>query len=144
MNTGLPHTVVLAGGSVLVRQTLAAKLQEVLLEHSLCFDFFCPATPQDLADTPANGRHLLWLNPEDTTARLVHMAWRDQLHELQRHYQSLHANEANVLEQAVYALINGQVQAMKRPEIEGRWQGLCECCADPACEQKLFGRLLQG
>jgi hypothetical protein len=137
------RTVVLTGGSVRARQSLAAKLQQTLLAQSLAFDFFCPATPQDLADTPANGRHLLWLNPEDTTARLVHMGWRDQLHELQRHYQSLHANEANVLEQAVYALINGQVQAMKRPEIEGRWQGVCECCADPACEQKLFGRLLQ-
>jgi len=138
------RTVVLTGGSVRARQSLAAKLQQTLLAQSLAFDFFCPATPQDLADTPANGRHLLWLNPEDTTARLVHMGWRDQLHELQRNYQSLHANEANVLEQAVYALINGQVQAMKRPEIEGRWQGVCECCADPACEQKLFGRLLQG
>jgi hypothetical protein len=137
------RTVVLTGGSVRARQSLAAKLQQTLLAQSLAFDFFCPATPQDLADTPANGRHLLWLNPEDTTARLVHMGWRDQLHELQRNYQSLHANEANVLEQAVYALINGQVQAMKRPEIEGRWQGVCECCADPACEQKLFGRLLQ-
>ena len=143
MNTGLQRTVVLAGGSVKARQTLAARLQEVLLEQSLCFDFFCPATPQDLADTPAHGRHLLWNNSEDTTARLIHNAWRDQLHDLQRNYQSLHAGNDAVLQQAVYALVNGQVDAMKRPEIEARWQGLCECCADPACEQTLFGRLLQ-
>lgn|GEM_PF-1054742 len=143
MNTGLQRTVVLTGGSVKARQTLAAKLQEVLLEQSLCFDFFCPSTPQDLADTPAHGRHLLWNNPDETTARLIHNAWRDQLHVLQRNYQSLHADSESVLQQAVYALVNGKVEAMKRPEIEARWRGLCECCADPACEQKLFGRLLQ-
>ena len=144
MNAFLQRTVVLTGGSVRARQSLAAKLQETLLGQSLAFDFFCPATPQDLADTPANGRHLLWHNPDDTTSRLIQNAWRDQLHELQRNYQSLHADNDKVIEQAVYALINGQVKAMKRPEIEGRWQGLCECCADPTCEQKLFGRLLQG
>jgi hypothetical protein len=137
------RTVVLTGGSVRARQSLATKLQQTLLGQSLAFDFFCPATPQDLADTPAHGRHLLWRNPLDTAAADSHEAWRTQLHELQRNYQSLHADNDAVLEQAVYALLNGQVEAMKRPEIEARWRGLCECCADPACEQQLFSRLLQ-
>ena len=144
MNSASQRTVVLAGGNVNARQSLASKLQEVLLEQSLCFDFFCPATPLDLADTPAHGRHLLWNNPDDSTARLTHNAWRDQLHDLQRNYQSLHASNVSVVEQAVYALVNGQIDALKRPETQASWLGLCECCADPACEQKLFGRLLQG
>ena len=143
MNAISQRTVVLTGGSVRARQSLAAKLQHTLLAQSLAFDFFCPATPQDLADTPANGRHLLWRNPQDTASTDSHEGWRTQLHELQRNYQSLHADNETVVEQAVYALVNGQAQAMQRPELAGRWQGLCECCADPACEQKLFGRLLQ-
>jgi hypothetical protein len=143
VNTAAPRTVVLAGGNVMARQSLATKLQQTLLGQSLEMDFFCPATPQDLAHTPANARHLLWNNPDDTTTGLVHNAWRDQLHELQRAYQTLHADNASVMQQAVYALVQGFAQALARPEIQGRWQGLCECCADPACEQKLFGRLLQ-
>ena len=144
MNAILQRTVVLTGGSVRARQSLAAKLQETLLSQSLAFDFFCPATPQDLVDTPANGRHLLWNNPDDTTTGLIQNAWRDQLHELQRNYQSLHADNDNVIEQAVFALINGQVNAMTRPDVSVGRQWVCECCADPACEQQLFGRLLQG
>ena len=143
MSRDAPHTVVLAGGNIFARQSLAAKLQSSLLKQSLEMDFFCPATPQDLAHTPAKAKHLLWNNPDDTTTGLVHIAWRDQLHELQRAYQTLHADNASVMQQAVYALVQGLSQTMARPEIQGRWQGLCECCADPACEQKLFGRLLQ-
>ncbi|MSQ66470.1 MAG: hypothetical protein EXR37_09190 [Limnohabitans sp.] len=144
MSTTSQRTVVLAGGNVTARQSLATKLQTSLLSQSLEMEFFCPATPQDLAHTPADARHLLWRNPEDTACTSAHNGWRDQLHELQRAYQSLHAGSESVLQQAVFALVNGQIEAMKRPEIAGRRQGLCECCADPACEQKLFGRLLQG
>ena len=143
MSTATQRTVVLAGGNVIARQSLAAKLQSSLLKQSLEMEFFCPATPQDLAHTPAHARHLLWRNPKDSTAADTHQNWRDQLHGLQRNYQSLHADNETVVEQAVYALVNGQAQAMQRPELAGRWQGLCECCADPACEQKLFGRVLQ-
>jgi len=143
VNSASQRTVVLAGGNVTARQSLASKLQTRLLSQSLDMDFFCPVTPQDLAHTPANARHLLWRNPADSVCTSTHDSWRDQLHELQRAYQSLHADGESVLQQAVYALINGQINALKRPETQSRWQGLCECCADPACEQKLFGRLLQ-
>jgi hypothetical protein len=144
VNSASQRTVVLAGGNVNARQSLASRLQTSLLSQSLDMDFFCPATPQDLAHTPANARHLLWRNPADTACTAAHDGWRDQLHELQRAYQSLHADNESVLQQAVYALVNGQIDAMKRPVAEASWLGLCECCADPACEQKLFGRLLQG
>jgi len=144
VNPTTQRTVVLAGGSVRARQTLAAKLQHSLLGKSLVFDFFCPASPLDLADTPANGRPLLWRNPQDATSTVMHEDWRQQLHTLQRNYQSLHADNEAVVQQAVYALLDGQVEAMKRPDIQAQWKGLCECCADPTCEQQLFGRLLQG
>jgi feruloyl-CoA synthase len=85
-----------------------------------------------------------WRNPQDTSAADSHEAWRTQLHELQRNYQSLHADNDHVIEQAVFALINGQVNAMTRPDVSVGRQWVCECCADPACEQQLFGRLLQG
>lgn len=143
MNLAPQRTVVLAGESVSTRQSLIAELQNALWRESLAFDFLCPAEPHSLADMPAKATYLLWRLADHPTSSLIHQAWRAQLHELQRPYQTLHADKENVLQKAVFALTNGQHSALSRPPIESRWQGVCECCADPACEQRLFGRLLQ-
>jgi hypothetical protein len=144
VSTGLLRLVVLAGSNLTARQSLAAKLQAVLLEQTLAFDFLCPAIPQDLKLTPADARYVLWRSPLDDKADESHNAWRTQLHELQRAYQTVHGDDATVFQQTLFALSQGLPLSSAREEIQGRWQGLCECCADPACEQKLFGRLLQG
>jgi hypothetical protein len=137
------RTVVLVGQSVSARQSLIAALQTALLRESLAFDFLCPAEPHGLADTPAKAIHLLWRLPDLPTSPPAHHAWRAQLHELQRPYQTLHADKENVLQQALFALVNGRQTGLARPPMDSRWQGVCECCADPECEQRLFGRLLQ-
>ena len=144
MSTDAPHTVVLAGGSLASRQALANQLQQHL--HTLSPDciFICPASPQALSLAPANAKYLLWRDTQDSGSNDSHNAWRTQLHTLQRPYQSLQADPQTLFQQAVYALTPGLSKASARAEITGRWQGLCECCADPACEQKLFDRLLQG
>ena len=144
MSIVLQRRVVLAGGSLTARQTLAAKLYACLLEQSLTFDFLCPAIPQDLKLTPADARYVLWRNSQDTVTEESQNAWRTQLHVLQLAYQTVHGDDATVFQQTLFALTQGLSSSSAREEIQGRWQGLCECCADPACEQKLFGRLLQG
>ncbi len=143
MSTGLLRQVVLAGGNLTARQSLAARLQAALLEQSLAFDFYCPASPQDLSHAPADARYLLWRHLQDNNGDESHNAWRTQLHQLQRAYQTVHGDQETFVQQALFALVQGLPSASARQEIQGRWQGVCECCADPACEQKLFGRLLQ-
>jgi hypothetical protein len=115
VNNTAQRTVVLAGESVTARQSLIAKLHNVLLSQSLAFDFLCPQSPAALLDMPA----------------------------LERPYQTLHADNDQVLQQAVFALVNGHQSTLARPQTDSKWQDMCECCADPACEQRLFGRLLQ-
>lgn len=137
------RTVVLAGESVSDRQSLIAKLQNTLWDHSLSFDFLCPQSPLALVDMPSQAKYLLWKNPTKVSAQTDQDDWRCQLHELQRPYQTLHADSGQVLQQAVFALVNGQESTLARPQIASQWQDLCECCADPSCEQRLFGRLLQ-
>ena len=143
MNRIAERTVVLVGQSVSARQSLIAELQNALWRESLAFDFLCPAEPHSLADMPAKATYLLWRLADHTTSSLIHHAWRAQLHELQRPYQTLHADKENVLQQALFALVNGRQTGLARPPMDSRWQGVCECCADPECEQRLFGRLLQ-
>lgn len=143
MNNTAQPTVVLAGESVTARQSLIVKLQNVLLSQSLSFDFLCPQSPAALLDMPAQAKYLLWKKPAKTFASSVQDDWRHQLHALERPYQTLHADNDQVLQQAVFALVNGQQSALARPQTDSKWQDMCECCADPACEQRLFGRLLQ-
>jgi hypothetical protein len=35
-------------------------------------------------------------------------------------------------------------QGLGRQALPVRWQGVCETCSDPDCEQRLFSGLLQG
>jgi hypothetical protein len=137
------QTVVLAGGDLSTRQQLAHQLQRCLPSAEGQLVFLCPAQPEDLKHTPASALYLLWRNPQDNVSNHRVNHWREQLHLLERPYQSLQADQASLLQQAVYALAPGLQGASARPEILGRWQGVCECCADPACEQRLFARLLQ-
>jgi hypothetical protein len=143
VNNIAQRTVVLAGESVSARQSLIAKLQNALLSQSLSFNFLCPPSPVALMDMPAQAKYLLWKHPAKPTSSPEQDDWRLQLHALERPYQTLHADNDQVLQQAVFALMNGQSSALARPQTDNKWQGLCECCADPACEQRLFGRLLQ-
>ena len=144
MNNKAAHTVVLAGGAVQTRQQLAKQLQLHLSNATASCVVSCPASPQELVNAPADARYLLWRNPQDETPDPAHQAWREQLHALQRPYQSVLADAHSLLQQALYALAPGGSASSARPQVQRHWQGLCECCADPACEQQLFGRLLQG
>jgi hypothetical protein len=137
------RTVVLTGESVSDRASLIDKLQKVLCSQSLSFDFLCPQSPLALLDMPSQAKHLLWKNPTKAASHSDLDDWRRQLHELQRPYQTLHADSVQVLQQAVFALLNGKDSSLARPQSARQWQDLCECCADPACEQQLFSRLLQ-
>ncbi|MFM7801384.1 MAG: hypothetical protein ACKO69_04440 [Limnohabitans sp.] len=136
-------TVVLAGESVNARQSLVTKLQIILRSQSLSFDFRCPSSPLALQDMPTQAQFFLWKKPALALASIGQEDWRDQLHAMNLPYQTLHADNGQALQQVVFALLNGQNNALSRPEVTSKWQGLCECCADPGCEQRLFGRLLQ-
>ena len=36
------------------------------------------------------------------------------------------------------------LEGLARKALPERWQGVCETCSDPDCEQRLFSGLLQG
>ena len=45
---------------------------------------------------------------------------------------------------AMTSAMASDLEGLARKAMPVRWQGVCETCSDPDCEQRLFSGLLQG
>ncbi|NBY33412.1 MAG: hypothetical protein EBQ68_05105 [Betaproteobacteria bacterium] len=104
-----------------------------------------------------SSRILLCVNPEDTTNA---QAWRAMLLAQGLSFQVIHGNGEALVSQCLLAIMPpdgsspsgfamttqaaSAPQGLGRQALPVRWQGVCETCSDPDCEQRLFSGLLQG
>jgi hypothetical protein len=153
--------IVLLGLSPHRLQHLAAALGPPLKQIAPNWTLHTPHhSPQsDSAWTPPSlsSRILLCVNPEDAVNA---QAWRAILLAQGLSFQVIHGNGEALVSQCLLAILPpdgfspsglamtsqaaSALQGLARQALPVRWQGVCETCSDPDCEQRLFSGLLQG
>jgi hypothetical protein len=140
--------IVLLGLSPHRLQQLAAGLGPALTQFAPNWTLHTPHhSPQsDSAWTPPSlsSRILLCVNPEDAANA---QAWRAILLAQGLPFQVIHGVGEALVAQCLLAVLPPDVSStagLARQALPVRWQGLCETCSDPDCEQRLFSGLLQG
>ena len=88
-----------------------------------------------------SSRILLCVNPEDAGNA---QTWRAILLAQGLPFQVIHGIGQELVTQCLLAILPPALQGFARQELPVRWQGVCETCSDPDCEQRLFSGLLQG
>ena len=91
-----------------------------------------------------SSRILLCVNPEDAA---IAQAWRAMLLAQGLSFQVIHGNGEALVSQCLLAILppdGFSPSGLARQALPVRWQGVCETCSDPDCEQRLFSGLLQG
>jgi hypothetical protein len=104
-----------------------------------------------------SSRILLCVNPEDAA---IAQAWRATLLAQGLPFQVIHGIAEALVAQCFLAILPpdgfspsgfamptqaaSALQGLARQALPVRWQGICETCSDPDCEQRLFSGLLQG
>ena len=137
--------IVLLGLSPHCLQQLAAGLGPALKQLAPNWTLHTPHHPpqSDSAWTPPSlsSRILLCVNPEDAAKA---QAWRAILLAQGLPFQVIHGIGQELVTQCLLAILPPALQGFARQELPVRWQGVCETCSDPDCEQRLFSGLLQG
>jgi hypothetical protein len=153
--------IVLLGLSPHRLQQLAAALGPALKQFAPNWTLHTPHhSPQsDSAWTPPSlsSRILLCVNPEDAADA---QAWRAILLAQSLPFQVIHGTAEALVAQCLLAILPpdgsspsgldmttqaaSALQGLARQALPVRWQGVCETCSDPDCEQRLFSGLLQG
>jgi hypothetical protein len=148
--------IVLLGLSPHRLQQLAAALGPSLKQLAPNWTLHTPHHPPqgDSAWTPPSSpsRILLCVNPEDAA---IAQAWRAILLAQGLPFQVIHGTAEALATQCLMAVLppdgvspSGLAMttqaASARQALPVRWQGVCETCSDPDCEQRLFSGLLQG
>jgi hypothetical protein len=140
--------IVLLGLSTHRLQQLAAALGPALKQFSPNWTLHTPHdSPQsDSAWTPPSlsSRILLCVNPEDAA---IAQAWRATLLAQGLSFQVVHGIVEALVAQCFLAILppdGFSPSGFARQALPVRWQGVCETCSDPDCEQRLFSGLLQG
>ena len=153
--------IVLLGLSPHRLQQLAAALGQALTQLAPSWTLHTPHhSPQsDSAWTPPSlsSRILLCVNPEDAA---IAQAWRATLLAQGLPFQVIHGISEALVAQCLMAILPPEgvspsgfamttqaspaLQGLARQALPVRWQGVCETCSDPDCEQRLFSGLLQG
>jgi hypothetical protein len=140
--------IVLLGLSPHRLQQLAAALGQALKQFAPNWTLHTPHhTPQsDSAWTPPSlsSRILLCVNPEDAANA---QAWRAILLVQGLPFQVIHGIAEELVAQCLMAILppdGFSPSGLARQALPVRWQGVCETCSDPDCEQRLFSGLLQG
>ena len=153
--------IVLLGLSPHRLQQLAAALGPALTQLAPNWTLHTPHRPYQSEPvwTPpsVSSRILLCVNPEDTTNA---QAWRAMLLAQGLSFQVIHGNGEALVSQCLLAILPpdgvspsgfamtsqaaSALQGLARQALPVRWQGVCETCSDPDCEQRLFSGLLQG
>ncbi len=116
-------------------------------------------TQSQTAWTPPSlsSRILLCVNPEDAGNA---QTWRAILLAQGLPFQVIHGIGQELVTQCLLALLPpdcfnpsgfamtsamaSDLEGLARKAMPVRWQGMCETCSDPDCEQRLFSGLLQG
>ena len=88
-----------------------------------------------------SSRILLCVNPEDAGNA---QTWRAILLAQGLPFQVIHGIGQELVTQCLLAILPPALQGLARKAMPVRWQGVCETCSDPDCEQRLFSGLLQG
>ena len=153
--------IVLLGLSPHCLQQLASGLGPALKQLAPNWTLHTPHHPpqSDSAWTPPSlsSRILLCVNPEDAGNA---QAWRAILLAQGLPFQVIHGTAVALVAQCLLALLPpdcfnpsgfamtsamvSTLEGLARKALPVRWQGLCETCSDPDCEQRLFSGLLQG
>ncbi len=137
--------IVLLGLSPHRLQHLSEALGPALKQFAPHWTLHTPHHPpqSDSAWTPPSlsSRILLCVNPEDAAKA---QAWRAILLAQGLPFQVIHGIGQELVTQCLLAILPPALQGFARQELPVRWQGVCETCSDPDCEQRLFSGLLQG
>ena len=91
-----------------------------------------------------SSRILLCTSPEDAPNA---QAWRANLLVQGLPFQVIHGIGQELVKQCLLAILPPDCfnpSGLARQELPVRWQGVCETCSNPDCEQRLFSGLLQG
>ena len=153
--------IVLLGLSPPRLQHLAAAIGPALTQFAPNWTLHTPldAPLSHAAWTPPSlsSRILLCTSPEDAPNA---QAWRANLLAQGLPFQVIHGIGQELVKQCLLAILPpdgfspsgfamtsamaSDLEGLARKAMPVRWQGVCETCSDPDCEQRLFSGLLQG
>ena len=163
--------IVLLGLSQPRLQHLATALEPVLKAFAPSATLHIPLNHLDWTPPSLSSRILLCVNPEDAGNA---QTWRAILLAQGLPFQVIHGIGQELVTQCLLALLPpdcfnpsgfamtsamastlpsgfamtsamaSTLEGLARKARPERWQGLCETCSDPDCEQRLFSGLLQG
>ena len=133
--------IVLLGLSPPRLQHLATALEPALKAFAPRTTLYIPQSQTAWTPPSLSSRIFLCVNPE---AAGNAQTWRAILLAQGLPFQVIHGIGQELVTQCLLAILPPALQGFARQELPVRWQGVCETCSDPDCEQRLFSGLLQG
>ncbi len=133
--------IVLLGLTQSRLQHLATALEPALKAFAPRTTLYIPQSQTAWTPPSLSSRILLCVNPEDAGNA---QTWRAILLAQGLPFQVIHGIGQELVTQCLLAILPPALQGFARQELPVRWQGVCETCSDPDCEQRLFSGLLQG
>ena len=138
-------------------QHLATALEPALKAFAPRTTLYIPQSQTAWTPPSLSSRILLCINPEDAANA---QAWRAILLAQGLPFQVIHGIGQELVKQCLLAILppdgfspsgfamtsamTSDLEGLARQALPVRWQGMCETCSDPDCEQRLFSGLLQG
>ena len=138
-------------------QHLATALEPALKAFAPRTTLYIPQSQTAWTPPSLSSRILLCVNPEDAGNA---QTWRAILLAQGLPFQVIHGIGQELVTQCLLALLPpdcfnpsgfamtsamaSDLEGLARKAMPVRWQGVCETCSDPDCEQRLFSGLLQG
>ena len=132
--------IVLLGLTQSRLQHLATALEPALKAFAPRTTLYIPQSQTAWTPPSLSSRILLCVNPEDAGNA---QTWRAILLAQGLPFQVIHGIGQKLVTQCLLAILPPALQGFARQELPVRWQGVCETCSDPDCEQRLFSGLLQ-
>jgi hypothetical protein len=149
--------IVLLGLTQSRLQHLATALEPALKAFAPRTTLYIPQSQTAWTPPSLSSRILLCVNPEDAGNA---QTWRAILLAQGLPFQVIHGIGQELVRQCLLALLPpdcfnpsgfamtsamaSDLEGLARKAMPVRWQGVCETCSDPDCEQRLFSGLLQG
>ena len=149
--------IVLLGLTQSRLQHLATALEPTLKAFAPRTTLYIPQSQTAWTPPSLSSRILLCVNPEDAGNA---QTWRAILLAQGLPFQVIHGIGQELVTQCLLALLPpdcfnpsgfvmtsamaSDLEGLARKAMPVRWQGVCETCSDPDCEQRLFSGLLQG
>ena len=138
-------------------QHLATALEPALKAFAPRTTLYIPQSQTAWTPPSLSSRILLCVNPEDAGNA---QTWRAILMAQGLPFQVNHGIGQELVTQCLLAILPpdgfspsgfamtsamaSDLEGLARQALPVRWQGMCETCSDPDCEQRLFSGLLQG